>query len=141
MRCGSVRQRASPRCRSTRTDPRRNARAAHTGANGPTGEPVSARLPLREPADGLGVGVALAVGVVPVSVIVPELWSLTVKLVVAECVPVVCGANLYVNAQDALGVSVTPLQFWAEVKLGSPAAPPARVNVCGVVDLFVTTTS
>jgi hypothetical protein len=59
-----------------------------------TADPVSARVPPTEPpVDGLalalGVGVVLVAGAVPVRVIVPELWSLTVKLVVTVCVPAV----------------------------------------------------
>ena len=72
---------------------------------------------------------------------VPELWSLTVKLVVAECAPAVCGMNVYVNAHDAPDANVMPWQFCTPVKLGSPGTPPATVNVCGVDDLFMTTTS
>jgi hypothetical protein len=102
---------------------------------------VSASVTVDGPAEALGVGVAVAVGVVPVNVIVPELWSLTVKLVVAVCAPAVCGTNKYVTTQDALGARVAPEQFCTEVKFGSPGAPPATVSVCGVDDLFVTTTS
>ena len=87
------------------------------------------------------MGVAVALGVVPVRVMVPELWSLTVKLVVAVCVPAACGANVNVNAQDALGANVTPAQFCTDAKLGSLGDPPATVRVWGVVDLLVTTTS
>ncbi len=90
---------------------------------------------------GVGVGVALAAGVVPVSVTVPELWPLTVKLVVSECAPAVCGTNAYVKRQDAPGANVAPEQVWVTVKLGSPGAPPTTLSVCGADDLFVTTTS
>jgi hypothetical protein len=110
--------------------------------DGFTGEPVSANVPLAAPpAEGVGVGVVVAVGAVPVNVIVPEVWSLTVKLVVAVCVPAVCGTNVYVNTHDALGANVAPAQVCTELKLGSPGAPPVTINVCGVDDRFVTTTS
>jgi hypothetical protein len=39
------------------------------------------------------VGVGVAAAAVPVNVRVPELWSLTVKLVVTVCEPAVCGTN------------------------------------------------
>jgi hypothetical protein len=90
---------------------------------------------------GVGLGVTLAAGAVPVSVIGPEACSLTVKLVVTVCAPAICGTNVYVNAHDALGANVAPAQFCATPKLGSPGAPPLTVTVCGVDDRFVTTTS
>jgi hypothetical protein len=87
------------------------------------------------------VGVGLAAGAVPVNVIVPEPWSLTVKLVVTVRKPAVWGTNAKVNEHDALGANVAPAQFCAPLKLGSPGAPPFTTNVCGVEDRFVTTTS
>ncbi len=48
---------------------------------------------------------------------------------------------MYVKAHDAPGAKVTPAQFCTPEKLGSPGAPPATVSVCGVDELFVTTTS
>ena len=92
-------------------------------------------------AEGVGEGVTLAVGAVPVSVIVPEAWALTVKLVVTVCAPAVCGTKVYVKAHDALGANVVPAQFCATPKFGSPGAPPLTVSVCGVEERFVTTTS
>jgi hypothetical protein len=57
------------------------------------------------------VGVIEKPGVaVPVNEIVPELWPLTVKFVVAACAPGVWGANAYVTLQDAPAANVTPAQ-------------------------------
>jgi hypothetical protein len=65
---------------------------------------------------------------------------LTVKLVVPECGPAVCGTNEYVTLHDAPAASVTPEQACTAEKLGSPGAPPAIATTCGDDARLVTTT-
>jgi hypothetical protein len=75
------------------------------------------------------VGVIMNTSVVPESEIVPELWPLIVKLVVAKWAPAVCGTKVYVTVHEAPDANVAPAQFCTPEKFAFPGAPPANDNV------------